>query len=541
MEKQTIEMEVLHKEPGVFEVGILIRLHFILSTSKAVEVIRKFFRIFREIFLECVGKFFTRLDDILVRREGKKGNRRDTGTPGRQIRRFYEEGLKTPWGEIRYKCREVKENGTHSIPLRAILGLGPRKQVVEELFDEALELCLFTSFEKAGHMCGNAVSVGKLWGMLQEKGRRILRGIEEAIKYYRAGGGGEVPPAGEIACVMADEIWIREKRSADERKKVNKKEGKTGKRARKWLKVKTALAKVKNPGEPGWRNKTVYASCGSAASFTECAAEYFNGTLGLDGIVNKFCITDGDPFGKKFSSRIGALWLLDFWHLWDHLKVLRVFGKDIRAQVWGLLNVERVDEAFALVRAFLEEIKIHLALREKDEAVTDREFTYMNHIRGGEKSWWERRLKEIERLLSYLSNQRKGIDDYRKLLAYLPAGDIVFGNGPVERTQGTMIAYRMKGQGKTWSKSGAENMIVSQMALCNGNDAEKRIAYLRAQAHKWEIADALPMSSDIEEKVKRKQTWRTAGFPAYHNGKRNSFPYRVSQSVLNGGFMLTKA
>lgn len=526
---EEINLEI-HREPGQYRVRIPIELEIFLPVLEISEVIDRFFEVFKKSALKCAGEFLSRLDDLMVLGEGGKS------VKGRKICKILDESLKTPWGKVPFRCRQVLRDGVHSVPLRKVIGLGSGKQIVDGAFSEELSRCLFASFEKSWKMSERVISRGKLWSMFQEASIKKREEHEKAIGFFSEGDISEAAPAGDIACSMIDDIWVRCRLSEAEREKREKE----GKRKSGWLRVKTASTKVKNSGDEGWSRPLVYASCSSPDEYLGEARDFFNCHLGLHNIPNFFCISDGDSLGKKFTEcHPDGIWLLDWWHLWEHTKKITTIDKGLRREVWELLKSEKFDEVFAILRGLSSEMKIHIG-NDGDKG-TDSEKKYLKKIKKAEKSWLVKRLKDVESLITYIENQRAGIENYRKLLNFLPAEDLIFGNGPIERKQGTMLGYRMKGQGKSWSKKWAPNMVFQLNALNNNGSEKERLSQLLAQLEELEEMEKLKIPPPASCKKTNPPKGCRGNLPAYRRGKKDSAIYQILRSVENGGQILKTA
>ena len=343
MNNNTTNIEI-HREPNQTRVCILLKIEILLSSLNIVEVVDTFFDQFKRLALKCTGEFLSLVDTLIVFNKDKVSNNDKKRYRGnkkeREICRFYDEKFKTPWGEVPFSCREVLKDGKYSIPLREGIGMPPRKQVVEETFEDAIETCvLASSFEKAWKITDKVISKSKLWQMFQGYAEKKREDEERALDFFREGDISQIPASGDTACGMIDEIWIRRALSLKEKehyekewekkeqerlmreKETGKKEKKTKKKKSGWLKVKCSLVRVKDLVKTGWNRMLSYVSCGGADDYIKRARDYFNCHLGLHNIPHFFCISDADSLGKNLSKLYDhCIWLLDRWHLWEYVK-----------------------------------------------------------------------------------------------------------------------------------------------------------------------------------------------------------------------------
>lgn len=562
IEKQEISME-LHRDKQKTRVYILINLEIILSKLDIVKVVNLFFEMFKGLALKSLGKFMSLLDDLEVfgkeRVSSDYKKRHRSTAKEREICRSYDERLKTPWGKIEFRCRQVKKGGKCSIPLREIMGIGPRKMIIDGIFLDAVKTCAIApSFEKALKIMGETISKSSLWKMFQEYGKRKREEEERALAFFNDGDVSQTLSAGDIAGMMIDEFWIRRRLSLDEKEKAKqvwektqqehkKKEKETGKQQRQvkkrksgWLKVKSTLTMVKNREEKCWNRFLIYMSCCSVEHYIEKAKSYFNCHLGLNNIPNIFCISDGDSLGKMFTKCYKqAIWLLDWWHLWEHIKILATFSRDLRNEVWELLNLNHIDEVFKILRQLCNDIEAYMEILQ-NKSPQDKSAALINfkEIKAGEKSWWEKRVKEVKGLIIYLENQRSGIEDYKKLMNFLPPEEIIFGNGPIERLQAVVIGYRMKDQGKIWSNKGAENMIFTLNKLYNDESEREKILELLRASDEIEKMEKEIILHNVHPSHSKVDSSRPASIPGYRFGKRNEPLHHLGRSIQKSGLMV---
>lgn len=142
-----------------------------------------------------------------------------------------------------------------------------------------------------------------------------------------------------------------------------------------------------------------------------------------------------------------AVWILDWFHLKDHLlRALRVFTIDEASEtaqaLVGLLWHGKADEAARTIK----ELPFHADARTRSEAEA-----------------------AVSAFLAYLDNQREGIIDYE---ACQQQGYIV-GSGFAEKLNDTLIKNRMvRGKRMRWSLTGGEAMMALLAARHNGRLAE---------------------------------------------------------------------
>jgi len=561
MNTDTINIEI-HRESNQTRVCVLLKIEILLSSLNIVEVVNTFFELFKRLALECTGEFLSLVDTLIVFNKDKVSNNDKKRYRGnkkeRKICRFYDEKFKTPWGEVPFNCREVLKDGKYSIPLREIIGMPARKQVVEETFGDEIKACVFApSFNKAWEMGDKVISKIKLWHMFQEYAKKKREEEERALEFFAEGDISQTPGSGDTACGTIDEIWVRRAFSLEEKehnekewekkeqerlkreKETGKKEKKTKKKKSGWLKVKCSLVKVKNSVKTGWNRMLSYVSCCGADEYIKRARDYFNCHLGLHHITHFFCISDADSLGKKFSELYThCIWLLDRWHLWEYVKKLGIFSRDVRDSVWELLKVENVEEALKRACGLFEEVNSYTkALLEGNttKGLFD-SLTHIKAIKDHEKSWWKKRVEELKGITIYISNNRKGIENSKKLREFLPENEMILGSGSIENLQKVMIGYRMKGHGRIWG-SGAGNMAFLLSKFFNDEEERKKIAELLLSADELKKMENREALSPVQKAAPKKDNSRHASFPGYKMGKRSSPLYKILQSIQRSGFI----
>lgn len=561
MNTNTINMEI-HREPNQTRVCILLKIEILLSSLNIVEVTNIFFDSFKEMALKSLGEFLSLLDTLMIFKKEKvsstenkrcRGNKKE-----REICKFYDEKLKTSLGEVPFRCREIKKDGKYSIPLREVIGMPPRKQVVEGTFEDAVKTCaLAPSFLKAWEITDKVISKSKLWHMFQEYAKKKREDEERAIDFFSQGDITQTPAAGDTACGTIDEIWVRRALSPEERERYEKEwekkeqermkreketgkcEKKTKKKKSGWLKVKCSLVKVKSRMKTGWNRILSYVSCCGAEEYIKRARDYFNCHLGLHNIPHFFCISDADSLGKNFSKLYEhCIWILDRWHLWEYIKKLGTFSRDVMDNVWELVKGENVEEALKKASGLFEEVKSYMKTMLEGNTTKGLlgSLNHLSSIKDREKSWWKKRVEELEGIITYIGNNRDGIENCAKLRQFLPEDEMILGSGSIENLQKVMIGYRMKGHGRIWG-SGAGNMAFLLCKFFNDEEERQKIAELLLLADELKEMEKIVALSPVQKVARKRDNSRPASFPGYRMGKRSSTLYKIGRSIQRSGFI----
>jgi len=266
---------------------------------------------------------------------------------------------------------------------------------------------------------------------------------------------------------------------------------------------------------------------GTQNEFLKKAQKFFNATSGLGRIQKIMVLTDGCDMGKKFcalypysgehnytqksitnahikgatfnmalvqrqhyeyimrvSTEGQAIWQLDWWHLFNSIHKGCKCDKDLEKEVCELVRVEKIDGALALLQAYCEAMKC--MEKELEKTIINEVNRSTPHIVTPKAFWSTRQREQLEKCITYLTNNKEGIYGVRAYVKKIPAEFLAFGTGPVERLQAVMIAYRMKKQGKHWSVNGADNLIQLLSREWNGEDLERIIEESIEGLSEWE-------------------------------------------------------
>ena len=370
--------------------------------------------------------------------------------------KFVNRSCKTVFGEIRFRYRQAKNNGKYICPLLEILGIEKGQRLTRELMELSIIASLYTSYRKVLKIAGSVCSLGTLWHMVQREGKRYVEKRDRALYYHAEGSSRAGLTDHDFAILMIDEIWIRHKEK------------------KRYIRVKVARLGVFRYSEQSYEAVPVciYATAqGSQKTFLKQARKFFNATCGLAHLPRIIVVSDGCDMGRDICALYPgqAVWQLDWRHLWNYVHKGCKFEKALEHRVWDLLNVEKVDEGLGLLCAYREAMQsMEKKLREYEKTMSGEESSLVKPV----VFWSTTQLKHMEKLITYLSNNREGLYGVKAYVKDIPAEYLPFGSGPVERLQAVLIAYRMKKQGKHWSVEGADNLIQLLCREWNGEELE---------------------------------------------------------------------
>lgn len=440
---------VITTESSTLRVKISIEREIVLQSLVLTSIITVLRAELDSIAVEILTQLFHMLDESWLKEKTKviKSCKRVT------------RALHTCFGWVRFKYRQAQMiGGKYFRPLLDMLGIEKGQRRTDDLMEVAMISVLYTSYRKALKIAGQVCSLGALWYTVQKEGKRYIEKRDKALCYYSEGMSHVRSTEKDFAILLIDEIWLRH---------TKKKEH---------IRVKVARLGVFRYTENGYESMPlcIYATAkGKQKTFLTKAKQFFDGLCGLHNIPRIIVVTDGCDMGRDICALYPgeqAVWQLDWWHLWNYVHRGCKFEKDLEKKVWDLLNVEKVDEALGLLCAYQEAMKcMEKKLLEYGQKASAEEPSVVKPT----IFWSSHQFEHLQKLITYLSNNREGIYGVKTFVGHIPAEYLPFGSGPVERLQAVMIAYRMKKQGKHWSVEGADNLIQLLSREWNGENLEE--------------------------------------------------------------------
>lgn len=450
----------LNNDASTLKAQISIQMEIVLPSLLLTSIVGILQKELNGVALEILKQLFRQIDLNWLLTRGK----------GIDVCKFVPRTLKCVFGKLKFKYRQAKKNGKHFRPLLETLGIGKGQILTRDLIEVGLCSTLYASYRKALKIAGNVCSLGALWSAVQKEAEIYVDKRDQAIYYYTEGCPQVSASTRDFAIVMIDEIWIRQRSKGD------------------FIRVKVARLGVirHKDGTYECEPLRVFATAkGDQKSFAKKAKKFFDATSGLHEIPRIAVVTDGCDMGKEFCKIYGdkAVWQLDWWHLWGYVHKGCKFDKDLERRVWDLLNVEKIDEALGILSAY------RVAMQSMEEKLKDYGKKMQEEgqtIVKPEVFWSSRQLEHIQKLITYITNNREGIYGVKKFVKEIPAEYLPFASGPIERLQAVMIAYRMKKQGKHWSIEGADNLIQLLSREWNGEELEKILEEGTEGLEEWE-------------------------------------------------------
>lgn len=270
--------------------------------------------------------------------------------------------------------------------------------------------------------CGQSISHGGVWNLMQRLGERISSEEEHAVKQMEAGEAGgtkEVP----VLFEEMDGVWLfmQDKKH----KKMKKQE----------MKVCTVYEgwDAESRGRNRLVNKTVLAGMEKSSEFHAKREAVIEKTYAADEIGQRILNGDGgnwirEPYDPE------TIFQLDRYHVYQEI-LRKISDKKAQEDIRELFDQEKPDE-------MLEYIKI-----------------YADSVAGSDETGkGEKRALE---LYNYLNSNREGLLPWQKRGIKIPEAPegMVYKNMGVQENQNcTVITLRMKHRRMRWSVNGANNL-----------------------------------------------------------------------------------
>ncbi len=270
--------------------------------------------------------------------------------------------------------------------------------------------------------CGQTISHGGVWDLIQQLGERISEEEEVLVSEMNA----DKSRGNEVTGILFEEmdgVWLR--MQGKDHKKKPKQEMKVAVMYEGWEKDGKQNSKLSN--------KTVCAGMEKAAEFHAKREALLRNKYNADEIEYRILNGDGgswikDPYEPE------TVFQLDRFHI--HQDICRkIRDKKAQKNITELFEAEKIDEMFEYIRMYADSVS------SEDEK--------------------DKQSGNAMKLYEYLENNRKGLLPYqsRGIVFPEPKEGIVYKNMGVQENQNcTTITMRMKGRRMRWSDHGADNM-----------------------------------------------------------------------------------
>ena len=374
-----------------------------------------------------LGRMITRIilenyDDELAKERDKKAYR-DKGKR--------ETSIKTVYGEVEYSRRVYRtesEDGEAAYIYLLDQAMQMEKiglistNLAEKIALTVTEAPYRVSADAISDTCGQTISHGGVWNLIQQLGERISEEEEYAVQQMEADQT-EGKRAVGILFEEMDGVWLRMQDSRH--KKAPKQEMKVFTMYEGW--------DADSPKRSRLVNKKMLAGMEKSGPFHQKREALIEKIYNADEIGQRILNGDGGSWIKETYDP-EVIFQLDRFHIYKEIRE-KIQDEAAQEQIKELLEEKKVDELLEYIQIYADSIENNDA---KDK--------------GSEKA---------RKLYQYLRNNREGLQPYQERGIELPeAGEgIVYKNMGVQENQNcTAITMRMKHRRMRWSESGANNM-----------------------------------------------------------------------------------
>lgn len=278
--------------------------------------------------------------------------------------------------------------------------------------------------ETISSTCGQSISAGGVWNVMQRLGERISEEEEYAVKQMNADqteGKKEIP----VLFEEMDGVWLN--MQDEHHKKMKKQEMKVFTMYEGWD------AEKEKHNRSSLVGKTMFAGMETSREFHE---------------KREACIRkkyDADEIGQRILNGDGGCWInepydpevifqLDRYHVYQEI-TRKISDKKAQKAIRELYDADKLDEMFEYIQIYAASVE---SPDEKDK-----------------------QSKKALELYKYLDNNREGLLPYDKRgirIAEPPEGILYKGMGVQESQNCTVITLRMKHRRMRWSVNGANNL-----------------------------------------------------------------------------------
>lgn len=272
--------------------------------------------------------------------------------------------------------------------------------------------------------CGQSISAGGVWNMMQRLGERISEEEEHAVKQMNADqteGTKEIP----VLFEEMDGVWLH--MQDKNHKKMKKQEMKVFTMYEGWD------AEKEKQNRSTLVEKTMLAGMEKSSEFHEKREACIRKKYNADEIGQRILNGDGGGWIKEpYDPEV--IFQLDRYHVYKEI-TRRIRDKQAQEEIRRLFDEEKPEE-------MLEYIKVYATSVESPD----------------EK---DKRSKNARELYKYLDNNRDGLLPYDKQGKAIPEpqeGIAYKGMGVQESQNCTVITLRMKNRRMRWSVNGANNL-----------------------------------------------------------------------------------
>lgn len=361
-------------------------------------------------------------DDELARERDKKVYR-DKGKRDTSI--------KTVYGEVEYSRRVYRtESEDGEVAHIYLLDQAMQMEKIGLLSTNLAEKIALTvtespyrvSADMISDTCGQTISHGGVWNLIQRLGERISKEEEYTVQQMEAGQAEGTKAIGILFEEM-DGVWLRMQDSSH--KKAPKQEMKIFTMYEGWDADSAQRSRLVN--------KKMMAGMEKSGQFHQKREALIEKVYDVDEIDQRILNGDGGSWIKEIYDP-EALFQLDRFHIYKEIKK-KIRDAQAQEEVKELLEQQKIDEMLEYIQVYADSIESE---DPKDKG--------------------SRNARELHK---YLKNNREGLVPYQERGIELPEAPegIEYKNMGVQENQNcTAITMRMKHRRMRWSESGANNM-----------------------------------------------------------------------------------
>ena len=356
----------------------------------------------------------------------------------RDTRQYRDKGkrkttIKTVYGEVEYR-RRVYQTTLEDGRIACVYLLDKAMQMdkiglistnlAEKIAMTVTESPYRVTADIISSICGQSISAGGVWNVMQRLGERISEEEEYAVKQMDAD---QTEGKREIQVLFEemDGVWLN--MQDEHHKKMKKQEMKVFTMYEGWD------AEKEKQGRSSLVEKTMLAGMEKSTEFHEKREACIRKKYNADEIGQRILNGDGGSWIKEPYDP-DTIFQLDRYHIYQEI-LRKISDKEAQETLRELFDNEKTDEMLKYIQIYADSVES-----------------------SGEKDKTSQRARELYR---YLNNNREGLLPYNKRGIPIPEpkeGILYKGMGIQETQNCTVITLRMKHRRMRWSVRGANNL-----------------------------------------------------------------------------------
>ena len=356
----------------------------------------------------------------------------------RDVKQYRDKGgrktsIKTVYGEVEY-CRRVYRTTLEDGQKAHVYLLDKAMQMdkiglistnlAEKIAMTVTESPYRVAAETISNTCGQMISAGGAWNMMQRLGERISKEEEHAVKQMNADqseGKKEIP----VLFEEMDGVWLS--MQDKHHKKMKKQEMKVFTMYEGWDEEKEKQNRSTLVG------KTMLAGMEKSSDFHEKREACIRKKYNADEISQRILNGDGGSWIKEPYDP-DTIFQLDRYHIYQEI-IRNIKDKKAQQDIRSLLEEEKTEEMLEYIQIYATSVE---SPDDKDKSS-----------------------KKAMELYKYLNHNKEGLLPYDKRGIPIPEpkkGILYKGMGIQENQNCTVITLRMKNRRMRWSVNGANNL-----------------------------------------------------------------------------------